>query len=514
MLNEKNGVIVTQYEHFQKTIDNAFKKTDFEMFAMKLEETYYLLLDSIRPQTTQKERILVQQQACSKMRALCQTVSATPSLSDISAPFLADFGSMAGTEEDIQKLDEWVVSLLSRGVGPRGFRASPRVSVRRAAELHRGPAGGEALRELEELGELDGLEVPCQNILPLLKVKHVNVWGVVPTAEKRGLSGKFDRMLCIIGENGRVYTYKHQDCIDLKTGLREWLHTQLLHNLTGVLDSSTLTRSRDISFNIPAIAQLSPTSWLRNVPGDAESLWEMHCAACPEGVSPHTPRSNSGADNGWVTRHLLLTKAKTWDDLFEVRRCVRQGIAAHGAFNYLLGVPAPRPQEFVISVSKKIAYVTEALPYYNEGEDQKKKVPFRFTPALQEITGEPGGHGALNTSLTAVFFTLGIAQRKIEDAITMYYRDDHPCSVLWSGSEGGANSEATLVGSQKFFLKMAGYANVCKTKAINRLLEVSDTKLSAPDRVLSTYVRVEALCAEATNRKNLSEMSPSWCQWL
>lgn len=495
-------MIASQYEQFRTALDRAFKRTDLENFVIKLEEAYHLACDSAKSQLSQKDRIPLQQQASSAIRSLCQSLGGIEELSDIKDSFLADFSGGTFTEETIQKLEDWIVSLLRRGTSPAGKSAN----LDRVAKLRGGVRRRGLMESMGDFPQFSGIELPGQpNSFPS-RSSHVMVLNVLPTIDKKSLDGNFARIFCIVGSNGKTYAYKYQDSIDAKTGIREWLLTKLLQDLSGVLETNTLTRSREIHFNTPSISQLSATSRIRNVPGDITTLLEMHWAACPKDVTPYKPLP-AHLNASRITQY-LLSRTGNWDNLFEARKCVRQGIAAYGTMGVLLGIPACDPRKFMVSTAQNVAYILDVLPEYSE---TARKVPFRFTPALQEITGEPGGHGALKASFTAMLTALSLSRKKIEDALAMYFRDDHPSSALWSGDE---NSDSVKVDSDAFFMKPAGYAYESKNSAINRLMSLSDPKLNMADRMLSTYKHVESMCDDATNKENLGEMSSSWYPWL
>lgn len=495
-------MVVSQYEQFKTALDRTLKKTNLECFVLKLEETYHMACDSIKPQLSQKDMIQVKQQAASNLRSLCQALSSIEELSGIKDSFLSDFNNSTVTEETVQKLEEWIISLLRRGTSPRS--QEPNMSL--VASLRGGVRRRGFIASMSDFPQLSEVELPCQpNSFPSAP-SNVKIWNVLPDIDKKSLDGSFDRMFCIIGNNGKTYSYRYQDCVDTKTGIREWLLARLLQDISSVLSTNTFTRSREIDFNSPSISQLSATSRIRNIPGDTKSLLEMHWLTCPKDVTPYKPLPAS-LDANRITRY-LLARAGNWDNLFEVRRCVRQGIAAYSAMGIVLGIPACDPRKFMVSTSQNIAYVLGALPEYAE---PTQKVPFRFTPMLQEITSEPGGHGALRASLTAVFTALSVSRKKIESILAMYFRDDHPSSVLWSGDE---NSETVKLESQNFFMKPSGYAYASKNDAINKIRGISDPKLNMADRILNTHKQVESLYAEATNKENLNEMSSSWYQWI
>lgn len=495
-------MIAAQYEQFRTALDRAFKKTCLEKFLIKLEEVYHLACDSIKPHLSQRDRIPIQQQTSGNLRSLCQTLSATEELSDIKDAFLSDFGNSTITEETVQKLEEWIISLLIRGTSPK----SQNMNMARVSKLRSGVRRRGLVASMGDFPQFSGIELPGQPSSFPSTSNHVMICNVLPNIDKKSLGGSFDRIFCIVGDNGKTFAYKYQDCIDAKTGIREWLLTQLLQDLSGTLNSNTFTRSREITFNTPSISQLSATSRIRNVPGDIKSLWEIHWASCPKNVSPYKPLPQN-LDNNRITRY-LLERAGNWDNLFEVRRCVRQSIAAYGAIGVLLNIPACDPRKFMISTSQNVAYILDTLPEYTE---TSQKVPFRFTPILREIISEPGGHGALKKSLTATFTSLSVSKKKIADIIAMYLRDDHPASVLWSGDE---NSDTVKIDSQNFYLKPAGYVRAGRTAIINKLLDISNPKLNMADRILSTHKYVETLCEEAVNKEKLSEMNSSWYQWL
>lgn len=495
-------MIASQYEQFRTALDRAFKRTDLEKFIIKLEEAYHLSCDSAKPQLSQKDRIPLQQQVSSAIRSLCQSLGGIEELSDIKDSFLADFSSGAFTEETIQKLENWIVSLLRRGTSP----ACKAANLNRVAKLRSGVRRRGLMECMGDLPQFSGIELPGQPTSFPSRSNHVMVWNVLPIIDKKSLDGNFARLFCIVGNNGKTYAYKYQDCIDAKTGIREWLLTKLLQDLSGILETNTFTRSREINFNMPSISQLSATSRIRNVPGDITSLLEMHWATCPKDVTPYKPLPAHMKANR-ITQH-LLSRAGNWDNLFEVRKSVRQGIAAYGSVGILLGIPACDPRKFMVSTAQNVAYALDVLPEYSETPG---KVPFRFTPMLQEIVGEPGGHGALKASFTAMLTALSLSRKKIEDALAMYFRDDHPSSVLWSGDE---NSESVKVDSESFFMKPAGYAYESKNRVINRLVSLSDPNLNMADRILGTHKRVESMFDDAINKENLGEMSSSWYQWL